>query len=557
MRSHLNRSSTGAWRLAFPLVALATAASCSFVLDYSTTQCETPQDCIEAFGVGDAACVDSLCVISTPTGSGGSGGSVGGCVSNEQCVEDNDQLPFMCRNPGEACVSLLSDSCTRVFGDFTDENAIVMGYMGPFDGPFKFIGDDQIPILEMFESEIDTFAQGGLPGGPNGARRPIVIVACDESQAAEESVNHLVDDIEVPIIVGPTFSTPLLDLAAKIVETGTFVLSPTASSPLLLDIQDEGLIWTVDPNTVDIIPAFATTFPDTEQAARLDQAVPMGTDIKVVHTVSGDSVTQSTAGLITAALSFNGKSAFDNGTNYRRLDYGDPTETTVDYAPLIVEILSELPNIVILQGQAEIYQDIMAPVEDNWPMGTPKPYWATFEKQIPQLEEIAEMYADTLLRLRGIRYFRDFGHPNYQAFAIRYQSAHPMGISPPVFQERMYDALYLAAYAATAIGTTGNTNLTGSQFAQALPLLDDGGQAINVGPDSFQDGLNLLQTDNAGMGFVGTTGPVQFDDLTGSTKGTYEIWCMNQQFEFQSAGLTINEDGVVEGTFDCTPPPAN
>lgn len=541
--------------LRIPVIASALAmfaASCSFVLDFSADQCESAADCAEAFGLEGAACVDNVCVASTGEGGGG-GGGVQGCVSNQQCVDDNDQLPYMCRRKGDPCVSLLSSSCERVYGDFTDEDAVVFGFLGPFDGAFAFTGDDQIPVLELFTDEVESFGPG-LPGGPNGARRPIVIVVCDESVAGIESTTHLIENVKVPIIVGPAFSTPLLDVANLAIQNDVFMLATAAGSPLLLDLQDEGLIWSVETNAVANAQPYKAVLSEVETAARAAQAVPTGTDIKVAHTVSGDVVVQSTANSVTQTIEFNGMPALDNGTNYQRFEYGDPTEGPVDLTPVVVEILNMEPNVIILQGQIEIYEQLMRPLEENWPMGVERPFYIS-EKQGPEFVQVATDHPDAITRHRGFQFFEDKSSINYQSFAIEYRSVHPMGIDPPPFAENVYDALYLAAYATMAIGSVANENLTGTAYAKALPLLNAPGTTINVGGDDFQQGTNLLLSDQDGGDFVGTTGPMEFDELLGSPRGIYEVWCMDTAFEYQHAGQFYDPTSEqLQGTFECPAP---
>src|SRR5204862_4543158 len=85
--------------------------------------------------------------------------------------------------------------------------------------------------------------------------RPLVMVSCDESTNLVRAAQHLVNDLEVPAIVGPNTSQDTLDVSAKVtVPGGTVVITPTAVASSITAIGDDDLTWLMVPSDVQRAP---------------------------------------------------------------------------------------------------------------------------------------------------------------------------------------------------------------------------------------------------------------------------------------------------------------
>src|SRR5262249_29050317 len=143
------------------------------------------------------------------------------------------------------CVALQSKDCVPTpLGDFTDDNAVVVGFLHPFTGDdsTKAVGELNLKGLKLANKELVNSVVG-IPG-PNNVRRPVVWVICDEIADIERTANHLIDDLGAAAILGPAFSSSTLTLVSKVtVAKNVLVLSPTSNSPNLTKYDDHGLLW--------------------------------------------------------------------------------------------------------------------------------------------------------------------------------------------------------------------------------------------------------------------------------------------------------------------------
>src|SRR5262245_64782598 len=98
-----------------PLLFLGVAShGCSFIVENGTDQCTDNADCAALPGT---TCVEGIC-------------AQGECSQTQQCVDKYGPYQ-MCRKVDGACVPLLTKQCTKVEGDYTDDNALVFGSVLP------------------------------------------------------------------------------------------------------------------------------------------------------------------------------------------------------------------------------------------------------------------------------------------------------------------------------------------------------------------------------------------------------------------------------------------
>lgn len=570
MSFKMNAFARGTLLLLAGAAAVVGGASCTLISGGDTVQCSSDADC-DALEPG-TVCQESVCVspdagtggappTTTTTSSTGEGGTVDtGCVSNKQCADDNGQLPFMCRTPGEECASLLSEDCTRVFGDFTDENAIVFGMMAPLT-QFDFVALDYFVTSELATSEFEQFlAGGGLPGGPGGASRPIVVVVCDELEDPQRAARHLVDVVKVPAMSGPGYSEKVLEIATEItIPNDVLILSPSASSPLLANLPDNGLVMSSLPNAISLVDGVIPLVEDVESKVREARAIAPEDDIKLALTVAGDSLDLSIGNPVSSRLIINGRSTSDNPDTFRRFDYDDPTTDEVDFSSLVSQLISFRPEIIVNVGQIELYDALIPLIEDNWPDAAPRPEYVLMAGQLPLLAEYIASVDDPeelRARIRGVRNTTPKNPENYDSFIIRYKGLAPEDAPIGPYTGNIYDSLYMLVYGTMALGSVANSNITGTTLAAGILQLNPPGTRINVGPDSLQQGVNLLTADPTGMDFVGAGGEVDIDPVIGSPKGGSEVWCVDQESNFIFAGQSYNvETGELDGEYLCEPAP--
>src|ERR1700729_544986 len=136
-----------------PMVCCVVMTACSLLVTSSGVQCKVDDDCAaRGFDAGGAAihCVNSVCV--------GPGGS---CAQNSDCSSGN--APTICRKDTLTCVALLSQDCATVYGNYQDDDAIVLGSILSLKGTNASSGTAELQSAEL---ALDDFTNTivGLPG---------------------------------------------------------------------------------------------------------------------------------------------------------------------------------------------------------------------------------------------------------------------------------------------------------------------------------------------------------------------------------------------------------
>ena len=135
-----------------PMVCGFVMTACSLLVTSSGVQCTVDSDCAaRGFDAGGAAihCVSSVCV--------GPGGS---CAQNSDCASGN--APTICRKDTLTCASLLSPDCATVYGNYQDDDAIVLGSILSLKGTNASSGTAELQSAEL---ALDDFTNTvvGLP----------------------------------------------------------------------------------------------------------------------------------------------------------------------------------------------------------------------------------------------------------------------------------------------------------------------------------------------------------------------------------------------------------
>src|SRR5262249_43690763 len=157
------------------------------------------------------------------------------CMSNQQCSDENGQLPYICKTKGGDCVPLLSKECAKVVGDSNDDNPLLVGGLFRPNSMLPY----QAAVVLGAELALDEITKNlvGIPIGANGTRRPLVMIECDSENDALIPAKHLVNDIGVPAIIGPLTDQQVIDVALNVaVPKGTMMLTPSVASPAVVEV---------------------------------------------------------------------------------------------------------------------------------------------------------------------------------------------------------------------------------------------------------------------------------------------------------------------------------
>ena len=496
-------------RVAF--VAAPLLAACSLLVVHGQTQCASDDDCAaRGFDAGGAkiTCLNSVCV----------GPGVGGsCTTNAECTTRNGGQPAICRKDNQTCEALLSPECVKIYGDPSNDDAIVLGGLFTLSGVNTSSGTARMQSIEL---AMDDFKQAvvGLPGGSGGKPRPLVLVECDDASdntQATNAANHLIE-VGVPAIIGPGGSgivTAVVQNAT--IPAGVFVITPSATSTSLSGLDE--LLWRTAPS--DTVQAIAMQDQVGAIETLFKAQNPTFTKVKLSITYQNNTYGTGLFGALTANLLLNGVAVTDasNAGFFTPLQYD---ATALDPSAAAAQVVTDKDNLVVGIGTTEIITKFLTPIETNWPGATPRPLYL-FSDAGEKPEALTAVTGNDALRQRIRGTVPGTNNTLFGAFNIQYQGKY--GALANVFgMAGAYDSLYLVAYAIVSLGTQP---ITGANIAAGMSKMI-GGTKSPVGAGNIQSAFQVLESGNA-IDIDGASGPLDFDLAKHEALSDITVWCIS------------------------------
>lgn len=503
--------SARSWVAALAVLA-GVSASCNALVDTNVEQCRTTADCVAKGG----PFVNAVCTPERVCSLGGD------CLTNQECIDRFDGQLAICRKPDRSCVALRTADCQDVFPEaaIADDDTLLLGVLAPLRGEFASSGIPPWEGVQLAVNELDKFGNG-LPIPGSAARRRVAFLACHDLDDHLRAARHLAQVVRVGAIVGPQFSGITLDVANKVtIPAGTLIISPSATSTAITDLQDNGLVWRTAPS--DAIQAIPLAHVVTEIEARVRAQLNLAaTDrIRVAVTVKGDAYGLGLASAVLGQLQFNGQPALgsQNAPFFLRSDYPDPSDQpSYDFAALVESLVAFQPHITLLLGTTESVTKVLAGIESQWTSAN-RPVYVLGDGG--RDEELLPMIGATpALAQRVVGTLPGRTTALFAQFASSYKGFH-QNKDPGSYADTAYDAAYLLAYAAVA---AGKSQLTGSDFNAGLKKMV-GGTKVPSGPDGINSAFKLLG-EQASIDFDGVSGPLDFDVSTGEAPSDIVVWC--------------------------------
>jgi ABC-type branched-subunit amino acid transport system substrate-binding protein len=495
---------------------------------------------------------------------GGEGGAVlpGDCTTNQECTErasaalgaagaGPETVAAVCVKQGGAhCVPLLSDDCQTITGDYTNDQAIIVGSL------FSTLGTTaptNIPRQQSAELAIEQInAAGGVPSGSTSANpRPLVMVSCDESTNLVRAAGHLVNDLHVPAIVGPNTSQDTLDVSTKVtVPGGTVVMSPTGVASSIAALQDNDLTWLMVPSDVQRAPLMISQINALETQLKADRSESV---VKLGVVFRNDALGIGTRTSLND-LVINGQSlgnVINLGQNVQ-IDPYNSTDTTEQ--PIITKYVNFAPDIIVLAGTAEAITKVMVPLEAQWTAPNRPSYVLIDSVKVPELLAAATNNEDLRMRIRGTGITPGPSGKNtpaetFNGFQVDYGVRFPGSSSTTSGMGPSHDAAYAIGL---ALAATTDQPVSGASVAAGLRKLAGGTITLEA------TGTNVLaafQKLAAGQQVteVGTFGMLDWDANGAVKGGTLEMWCVGgpaTKPAYQSSGLIFDiKTQVQSGTY--------
>lgn len=550
---------TSLTRLTFLVLLSLFSGGCSFIYNLDADQCKVDSDCRALGGkFAKLVCERGVCVQpDDPSPEPGDGG--GGCTSNAQCIAENLDRPFICRD-GE-CIDITSDACPVVLQpeNLKVPEPIIVGAYSAID-PTNKLGS---PITLTYDLALREFTEevGGLPGGPNNTRRRFVAVVCEgerlDSFPIEQSMDHLVHTVRANAVVAGLFTDALRDaFDAYARQDNIFFMSPLTADSSLTSEDNDGLLWFMLGAYADMAPAYVALTQRAEQFQRSlgDLSEPTRVALVQGSLAPARDIGQVLLSDAKRSLVFNGLPALENDDeNFLFLQLTSDFEDNQARHKAVIEALQTFkPHVIVVTAGTEFTRKVLPVLESNWDSdpetGQIPPFYVlgpllAFD---PALADASN--ANVRKRLAGINFAAAKDRKLVNMLKANYEATY---VDHP-FQEteNFYDAMYFTLYAIAASGNPAR--LTGDTVAQGmLRLVSKSGTAMSVGPSQVSDVLAALAVGSR-VNLTGTLGPSDFDVGTGSRVAEGSVWCVNGSGRFIYDTLRLDEEGgELEGTFPC------
>lgn len=462
------------------LAALATSCSLGTV---SQDACETDGDCQQAFGFGAVCGEEGLCERAEP-------------------------------NP----------RCTRTYPD---------DLLG---APERYA--DTLVIGSLMDRSLEThearersaelaFTQANDSEGIEGRSVGIVFCTIEESsdfdslsrtEAAVASAEYLVDSLGVPAILGPPASSDTQAVFTTIRDRGALVISPSATSPALTDIdttsptdESPGLLWRTAP-------------PDSLQGTVIagDMSMRGVSDVAVIHATGpyGEGLARqfelSFGGDVTL-FPFDDTTARDTAISEAGAGAFDEVLFISSQTPDAVAFLNASALLSSYDGKGIFLTDSAA--NADFLGGTRSAASARY----PQI--------------RGTRPSIPSGFV-YDAFVAAYGAEYGgEDVSRFSFTAHSYDAAWMLVYG-MAWALLQEDAIGGRAIARGLRRLSEG-RELEVRPASFQAVIQAFR-EGAGVDLVGASGELDYAPDTEETAGPVDVWTVSAD------GSAIEVDRTVE-----------
>jgi len=457
------------------------------------------------------------------------------CASDHECARGRLGGPWHCNQRHHSCVEIASVDCraSAETADLERDDILWLGGMFPLSTEPDW--DPEMHAAELARRELSQAL--GSSGGREGEMhaRPLGIVVCDEGADPVRAARHLAEDVEVPAVLGFRSAKSALATIPSIFLPNRVLsfLTITQGADLTRIPEPKGeprLIWrSTLSTTAERAPTSVLLSGVLEPLAR-SRSGGIGDHPMRVAVLRG-SAPHSVVDADFPAIRFNGKSALENGENFRQFVVG-PGDAGRDE---LIDALIEFDPQVVYPRTSDLPLDVILTLEKKWRRG-PRPFYIVGSGFDPLLDFIGT---------NGERRHRFFALTNVSTpvnaqLVLRYNLAFPKEpVTATTAPQPSYDAFYVLAYAALALD---DGSVTGPGLSRAMSRLLPPGHPVEVGPAGIFDAFETLRS-GMRVDLEGALGSLDFDPATGEEPVDYAILCCGTDGKGRASGSI--ESGLV------------
>ncbi len=460
-------------RGAILVAALSLAAGACSTLTTDVSECESTAQCRDAFGFGSVCSANGYCETA---------------AENPRCTHTFPE--DLLDQPSTKTVVLggVMDRSVGLFEDFEKSARLALKQ-----------ANDQGGVGTMDFGIVFCTAQGNFGDG------------LSPEDASVETARFLVDTYAVPAIFGPASSTDTQAVFLEVGPDGVLVISPSATSPALTDLDPDtvdnespGLLWrTAPPDSFQgqaiafdmAAPGTGRIAPVTKVAAIHEQG-PYGAGLVQVFA----SEFQAAGGTVTL-LPFATTGERDSQITAAGLDPSfDEVLFVSSEVTDVVAFLNIAASIGGYDGKGLFLSDAAA---------TDDVVDVADSRRFPQVRATRPQPLDPT---------RDLV---YATFLASFLSEYGTSAEGQVFTANAYDAGWMLAYGVTW-ALLQEDELSGTTIARGMRRVS-GGTGVEVGPLSWATVQQQFGEGN-GIDIDGASGPLDIDPGTEETTANIDVW---------------------------------
>ncbi|MEO7348966.1 MAG: ABC transporter substrate-binding protein [Terrimesophilobacter sp.] len=366
----------------------------------------------------------------------------------------------------------------------TGDGVLTIGTLLPTTGAAAFLSKAQDAGVELAVREINE------AGGVNG--KPVVVYHQDSGDASTTKAEGSFADLlskSVDVVIGPSSSVLAERLLPKLMSAGMVMISPSATSPALSTLKDNGLLFRTIPSEALEGRALASII-GKKKVALIYYSDDAGRAVRAEFSAALEKV----GGELVASEGFS--------------------TTTNDASKIVSAMSSVAPDVVVLTSPFSAMEKnkaiILALTKAK--LGGAK-LWLTSQNLADYSQALP---GGTLKDVNGILE----GNSSDAEFQKRVKSADP-SVTDYRYAAEAYDATILAALAAIVGGDD-----SGLAIASVLHKISSTG----IKCTSFGECLEVLKT-RKDIDYDGITGALAFDangDITSAPYGIYRYGAENK-----------------------------
>lgn len=447
-------------------------SACSLATSFD--QCTIDTDCVDSSGAGQRLfCTsDHLCVVGTP--------------KERLCNE-----PYPANSPA---------------------NAI------PIGGLFKVKGGYDALTKVAVQLAVDEINKARKSTGA----RPLVMHTCEIGGSDDDplkSMQLLTREKHVVVVLGPSSSQNVSDVAPEVTASGTPIISPSSTSTAITGLPGDGLFFRIPPADDQQGPAMskvvgALGLPATAKTALLYVDDPYG------------------QGLQKSFLNAYGKQT--TPYTYTEKTGDAKAQSLAEIQSAAQKIIASKPDLLVAISNNYSSEVLRALVGLNGQTPTTKIVMGDGGKNdlvlslLQPADNVGNQFSTLLANVSGTAPTVDLnnstGTAAYQTFLNNFMVKSGMDARNSIFSAYGYDAAYAAGIALGSI----DGEPTPALVSERLLRFNKNGGAVRVivGSDSYNAAAQKMAT-TANLTLLGTTGVIQFTPHGDRLNGLYERWTVN------------------------------